>query len=141
MHHDPGYDHITQLRNRRDEVIAMGLTLENIFGIVLVGMPVFALTAALPGLLRIVLFLIACVIGYGATRRIGGLRLAHWLWLQGRALLTLLSVGRRVNREKITGRVRSTQGEPSWGRQRMGMALRRGSSEDRTPLRAGRERP
>lgn len=120
---DPGYGHIGQIRNRRDEAIALGLTLENLVGILLVGLPIFALTVQLPGLLRAALVLGACLLGYSATWQVGGLRLSQRLWLQGRSLLALLTLGRRINREQITGRMRTTQGAPSWGRQRTGLAI------------------
>ena len=106
MNDDPGYVHIGQIRNRRDEVVVFGLTVENVVGMALLGLPIFTMSVILPGWFRAVLLIVALIVGYMATMPIGGLRVSSRVWLYAQVWYTIMFAGgRTIRRTSITGSV------------------------------------
>jgi hypothetical protein len=85
------YEHIENIRDSGDEKIALLLSLNNMIGILALGLPTYLVTATLDGLLRIALLLAAGTLGFLLTLDAGGMTVAsRVLWhLRGRARLAL----------------------------------------------------
>ena len=91
------YDHLEEIQSRRGEKIAMFLTLENAFGLILMAFPAYLVSAAMPFLLRVLIVLAAAALGVAATVEVGGQTgYARLLWaLRG-------IIRRRLQGDRIT---------------------------------------
>lgn len=67
------YDHLEEIQSRKGEKIAMFLTLENAFGLILVAFPAYLISAGMPFVLRVLIVVTAAILGVAATLDLGGL--------------------------------------------------------------------
>lgn len=98
------YQHIEELRNRKNEKIALFLTAENFAGLLAVGLPVYLLTANVESLwLRLPAVAMAAMLGITVTLDAGGMALyERLLWLV-RGRLRRLVRGCHIRPAQFTG--------------------------------------
>lgn len=91
------YNQLEEIQSRRSEKIAMFLTLENAFGMILVAFPAYLISVGMPFLLRVLIVLAAATLGIAATIDVGGQTgYGRLLWaVRG-------TIRRRLQGERIT---------------------------------------
>lgn len=67
------YDQLEEIQSRRGEKIAMFLTLENAFGLILGAFPAYIISAGMPFVLRVLIVLAAAALGVALTLDVGGM--------------------------------------------------------------------
>jgi hypothetical protein len=90
------YEHIEELGDRRQEKYLLGLTVQNLVGVLALALPALLLTQGAGVLARILAVAGSLVLGIGLTLPVGGLTLYEWpLWL-ARGRLRVLLRGRLI---------------------------------------------
>jgi hypothetical protein len=91
------YEHLEEIQSRRSEKIAMFLTLENAFGMILVAFPAYLISAGMPFVLRVLIVLTAAALGIVATLDLGGMTWYERMLWMGRGVIR-----RRLHGDRIT---------------------------------------
>ncbi len=107
------YQHIEELRSRRHEKVALLLTVENFAGLLFVAFPVYLSTTGLePYWLRMLVTIIAGVVGIGVTLDLGGLALYERLIWQIRGLIRRGLQGDRIRPPDLPGTALELRARP-----------------------------
>lgn len=91
------YEQFEEIRSRKSEKIAMFLTMENAVGLILAAFPAYLLSVTLPFMLRIVIVVLAALLGISATLEVRGMPFYEHLAWRVRG-----AIRRRVQRALIT---------------------------------------
>ncbi|GAB4163138.1 MAG: hypothetical protein Fur005_22370 [Roseiflexaceae bacterium] len=97
------YEHIENIRSRRDERIAILLTFENALGLLVLGTPTYLLSAPFEWWLRIPLTLLGCAIGIGLTLDTGGMAIYERLIWRLRGIIRIRLSGGSIHAEDLPG--------------------------------------
>lgn len=97
------YEHLEEIQGRRSEKIAMFLTLENAFGLILVAFPAYLVSAGMPFLLRVLIVVVAAALGVAATLDVGGLPYYERMLWSIRGLFRRRIAGERVTPVQLSG--------------------------------------
>jgi hypothetical protein len=97
------YDHLEEIQSRKSEKIAMFLTLENAFGLILVAFPAYLISAALPFALRILIVFTAAALGVLATLELGGMTFYERVLWSARGLFRRRLQGERITPAQLVG--------------------------------------
>lgn len=94
---------IDEIQSRKGEKVALFLTFENAAGLILGVLPTFALSAALPWWLRVLLVGAAGTVGVLATLEVGGLAFYERVLWAARGALAQRAAGAQVTPEQLIG--------------------------------------
>lgn len=97
------YDHLEEILSRKGEKIAMFLTLENAFGLILVAFPAYLVSAAMPFVLRVLIVLTAATLGVLATLELGGMTFYERVLWSCRGLFRRRLQGERITPTQLIG--------------------------------------
>lgn len=97
------YEQLEEIQGRRGEKIAMFLTLENAFGLILVAFPAYLVSAGMPFLLRVLIVIMAAALGVAATLDVGGLPFYERTLWSLRGLFRRRISGERVTPMQLSG--------------------------------------
>ncbi len=97
------YEQLEEILSRRSEKIAMFLTLENAFGLILVALPCYAISAGMPLIIRIPIVITAAALGIAATLDVGGLTFYERLLWGARGLVRRWMQGDRITPTMLSG--------------------------------------
>lgn len=133
------YDQLEEIQSRRGEKIAMFLTLENAFGLILMAFPAYLVSAGMPFLLRVLIVLAAAALGVAATVEVGGqTSYARLLWTV-RGIIRRRLQGDRITPVQLVGAPVVAQVDrplPRGGPIRRRSAAPRPSTTSRPPMRS-----
>lgn len=98
------YQQLEEIGGRKQEKIFLFLTIENLGGLLALGMPVYIITGSWPFFLRMAVVLVAAAAGVGCTFDIGGMALYTRVLWQIRGLIRRASSGGgRITPEQLAG--------------------------------------
>jgi hypothetical protein len=97
------YEQLEEIQSRKGEKIAMFLTLENAFGLVLAAFPAYLLSTNMPFALRILVVLTAAVLGIAATLDIGSMTFYEQLIWSTRGIIRRRLQGSRLTPGQFVG--------------------------------------
>lgn len=97
------YDHLEEIQSRRSEKIAMFLTLENAFGLILVAFPAYLISAGMPFALRVLIVLTAAALGVLATLELSGMTFYERVLWSARGLFRRRLQGERITPTQLIG--------------------------------------
>lgn len=98
------YTHIEELGDRRQEKYLLGLTVQNLVGVIVLSLPAILLTGAANVLIRIVAIAAAVGLGIFLTTDIGGLALFEWLLWTLRGHVRMLIAGHSLHPDALCSR-------------------------------------
>ncbi len=97
------YEQLEEIRSRKREKVAMFLTAENMGGLLMATLPVYIATAQFQSFfLRMVLLVLAAVLGVVITFEIGGLALYERLLWRLRGLMRVQTAGALINPDQFS---------------------------------------
>lgn len=105
------YDQLEEIQSRRNEKIAMFLTLENAFGMILVAFPAYLVSVGMPFVLRVAIVVAAATLGVVATLNIGGLTFYERLIWTTRGAIRRRIQGDRIRPAQLVGATAATRTE------------------------------
>lgn len=97
------YRQIEQINERKGEKVAFMLTAENAMGLVIGALPLYLLTGSLALFPRVILIIVAAVLGVIATIEIGGMTPADRLIWTARGTLRSRIGNSRITPEQLPG--------------------------------------
>jgi hypothetical protein len=97
------YDHLEEIQSRKGEKIAMFLTLENAFGLILLAFPAYLISAGMPFVLRVLIVVAAAALGVAATLDLGGLTLYERVIWSVRGAFRRRLQGDRITPAQLVG--------------------------------------
>jgi hypothetical protein len=107
------YQHIEELRMRKNEKVALLLTAENFVGMALAAMPVYIGLANLElGWLRMLLTIVAGLAGIAITLDVGGMALYERILWRVRGRLRRISSGATIRPQDLPGTTIEVRARP-----------------------------
>ena len=97
------YTHIEELGDRRQEKYLLGLTIQNVVGVLVLSLPAMLLTNTTTIFIRILSIVSAVGLGIFLTTDMGGMALYEWLLWTIRGHLRLLIRGRMLHPDALHG--------------------------------------